>query len=35
VLAIILYAFFGKLADAIARSLENYWLRWNPSYRKA
>ncbi|OUL28442.1 alkanesulfonate transporter permease subunit [Nostoc sp. T09] len=35
VVSILLYALFGKLADAIARSLENYWLQWNPSYTKA
>ncbi|OUL27351.1 alkanesulfonate transporter permease subunit [Nostoc sp. RF31YmG] len=35
VLSILLYALFGKLADVIARSLENYWLQWNPSYTKA
>jgi sulfonate transport system permease protein len=35
VLAIVIYALFGKLADVIARSLERYWLRWNPSYSKA
>jgi sulfonate transport system permease protein len=25
---------FGKLADIIAKALENYWLQWNPSYLK-
>ncbi|GAX45572.1 binding-protein-dependent transport systems inner membrane component [Tolypothrix sp. NIES-4075] len=35
VLSILLYALFGKLADVIARSLENYWLQWNPSYFKS
>ncbi|WP_407900817.1 aliphatic sulfonate ABC transporter permease SsuC [Scytonema sp. NUACC26] len=35
VLSILIYALFGKLADIIARSLENYWLQWNPSYLKA
>ncbi|MBW4580329.1 MAG: aliphatic sulfonate ABC transporter permease SsuC [Tildeniella nuda ZEHNDER 1965/U140] len=35
VLAIVLYALFGKLADAIARALERSWLRWNPNYRDA
>lgn len=34
VLAIVLYALFGKLADVIARALERYWLRWHPSYQK-
>jgi sulfonate transport system permease protein len=28
-LGILLYALLGKLADIAARSLENYWLRWN------
>ncbi len=35
VLSILIYALFGKLADIVARSLENYWLQWNPSYLKA
>lgn len=35
VLSILLYALFGKLADIIARALENYWLQWNPSYLKS
>ncbi|OWY64378.1 alkanesulfonate transporter permease subunit [cyanobacterium TDX16] len=35
VLSILLYALFGKLADAIARALEDYWLQWHPSYQKA
>lgn len=35
VLSILLYALFGKLADIIARTLENYWLQWNPSYLKS
>lgn len=34
VLAIVMYALFGKLADMIARALERTWLRWNPNYRK-
>ncbi|QXE23498.1 binding-protein-dependent transport systems inner membrane component [Richelia sinica FACHB-800] len=34
VLSILLYAMFGKLADVIARSLESYWLQWNPNYAK-
>lgn len=34
VLSILLYALFGKLADAIARALEDYWLQWHPSYQK-
>ncbi len=28
-----MYALFGKLADAIARSLERSWLRWHPNYQ--
>lgn len=35
VLSILLYALFGKLADVLARGLENYWLQWHPSYQKA
>lgn len=35
VLSILMYALFGKLADAIARSLENYWLQWHPNYQTA
>jgi sulfonate transport system permease protein len=35
VLSIIIYALLGKLADVVARSLERYWLQWNPSYLKA
>jgi sulfonate transport system permease protein len=34
VLSILIYAMFGKLADVVARALENYWLQWNPSYLK-
>lgn len=34
VLSILLYALFGKLADAIARTLESYLLQWHPSYQK-
>ncbi|MCU0542778.1 MAG: aliphatic sulfonate ABC transporter permease SsuC [Oscillatoriaceae cyanobacterium Prado104] len=33
VLSILIYALFGKLADAIARSLESYWLQWHPNYQ--
>ena len=33
VLAILIYALLGKLADAIARALERRFLRWNPAYR--
>ena len=32
---IILYALLGKLADAVARGLERWWLRWHPGYRAA
>jgi sulfonate transport system permease protein len=32
VVAIILYALLGKLADISARLLERVWLRWNPAY---
>ncbi|WP_413172397.1 aliphatic sulfonate ABC transporter permease SsuC [Anabaena azotica] len=34
VLSILIYALFGKLADVVARALENYWLQWNPNYLK-
>ncbi|EHD20867.1 MULTISPECIES: aliphatic sulfonate ABC transporter permease SsuC [Brenneria] len=33
VMAIILYAVLGKLADVAARLLERSWLRWHPSYQ--
>ncbi|HBS5680550.1 aliphatic sulfonate ABC transporter permease SsuC [Klebsiella sp. 141240] len=33
VVAIILYAILGKLADFSAQLLERVWLRWNPAYR--
>jgi len=32
VVAIILYALLGKLADVSAQWLERRWLRWNPAY---
>ena len=32
---ILLYALLGKLADAFARGLERYWLRWHPGYQRA
>lgn len=35
VMAIILYAVLGKLADVAARLLERSWLRWHPSYQSA
>jgi sulfonate transport system permease protein len=31
VLSILLYALLGKLADAIVRVLEHWWLPWHPS----
>lgn len=34
-LAIVLYALLGKLADVAARALERRLLRWNPNYRPA
>lgn len=34
VLAILLYAILGKLADLSARALERYWLRWHPAHYK-
>lgn len=30
---ILLYALLGKLADALSRGLERFWLRWHPGYR--
>ena len=30
---ILLYALLGKLADAVARGLEHWWLQWHPGYR--
>lgn len=33
VLAILLYAVLGKLADVAARTLERVWLRWHPAYQ--
>ncbi|MWL72908.1 ABC transporter permease subunit, partial [Escherichia coli] len=35
VVAIILYALLGKLADVSAQWLERIWLRWNPAYVKS
>jgi sulfonate transport system permease protein len=35
VLAILLYAVLGKLADAAARGLERIWLRWHPAYQRS
>lgn len=35
VLAILLYALLGKLADVAARTLERRWLRWNPALSAA
>ncbi|WP_029592411.1 aliphatic sulfonate ABC transporter permease SsuC [Franconibacter pulveris] len=34
VVAIILYALLGKLADVSAQRLERLWLRWHPAYRQ-
>ncbi|MGP0171448.1 aliphatic sulfonate ABC transporter permease SsuC [Pseudomonas sp. NCHU5208] len=33
VLAILLYAVLGKLADVAAHGLERVWLRWHPAYQ--
>ncbi|WP_369833524.1 aliphatic sulfonate ABC transporter permease SsuC [Cronobacter dublinensis] len=33
VVAIVLYALLGKLADLSARLLERVWLRWHPAYQ--
>jgi sulfonate transport system permease protein len=33
VVSILLYALFGKVADAVARFLEKRWLRWNTGYQ--
>jgi sulfonate transport system permease protein len=35
VLAIVLYAVLGKLADLAACALERVWLRWHPAYQTA
>ena len=35
VLAILIYALLGKLADALTRALERVCLAWNPAYRDA
>ncbi|MCI1593589.1 MAG: ABC transporter permease subunit [Heyndrickxia oleronia] len=34
VLSILVYALLGKLADSLAKSLERYFLKWNPTYQK-
>lgn len=34
VLALVIYAVLGKLADVVARALERRALRWNPVYQK-
>lgn len=34
VVAILLYAVLGKLADVAARALERTWLRWHPAYQR-
>ncbi len=31
---ILLYALLGKLADALSRGLELWWLRWHPGYQR-
>lgn len=33
VVAIVLYALLGKLADVGAQLLERVWLRWHPAYQ--
>jgi len=33
VVAIVLYAILGKVADLFARWLESIWLRWHPTYQ--
>lgn len=33
VLSILLYALLGKVADAIVRALEHWWLPWHPSQK--
>ena len=33
VLAILLYALLGKLADSVARLLERLTLQWHPAFR--
>jgi sulfonate transport system permease protein len=35
VLAILIYAALGKLADALTRQLARACLAWNPAYRSA
>jgi sulfonate transport system permease protein len=35
VLAILIYAALGKLADSLTRALERTCLAWNPAYRNA
>ena len=35
VLAILLYALLGKLADTLARALERRWLRWDRGFKPA
>ena len=34
VLAILLYALLGKLADSLTRALESRVLAWNPAYAR-
>ena len=33
VLAILIYALLGKLADSLARALERYFLQWHPAFQ--
>ncbi|MDZ8186987.1 MAG: ABC transporter permease subunit [Nostoc sp. ChiSLP02] len=35
VLSIVIYALLGKLANSIAKGLENKFLAWNPNYKSA
>jgi sulfonate transport system permease protein len=34
VLALVIYAVLGKLADVIARALERWTLSWNVAYQR-
>ena len=34
VLAILLYALLGKLADSVARGLERLFLQWHPAFQR-
>jgi len=35
VLAIVIYALLGKLADSLARGMERRWLPWSPEFSRA